>query len=237
MSAGAAASFPALPFFWLVAALAALVLAGTARSSIVVASNAQAPTLRVDARGFAEVAWTAAGKRHHLLVTPDGKTQNGRVLDADVSRPSTAVGLPFLKVLRQTPDGTLWALQQWQVQSGGPVELHLARWRGEPTKLTLGLDVNRLVGAASLDGKAVHGLSSAPGGVKPKIYVLVDCSGCPLAKSGWGRMLGVAPKPDGSFRLYVQPRWTGTAYRASLVGPNLGTTFAPDASVTVNAPG
>ena len=102
--------------------------------------------------------------------------------------------------------------------------------------MTLAFDVNRIVGTATFDGKPVHGLSSVPGGQHPKIYVYVECSGCPLAKAGWARMLGVPPKPDGSFRLYVQSKWTGKSYRASLVGPNEGTTFAPDAVVTVNTP-
>jgi hypothetical protein len=237
VSAGAAASFPALLFACVAAVLAAFSLAGGARASIIVATNAQSPALKVDAKGYAEVSWTAGGARHYVLVTPDGKTQaNGRVLDADASEPSTAVSLPYLKVLRETPDGKLWALQEWQVNPGGPIELHLARWSGDPTQLTLSFDVNRIVGTAMLDGKPVHGLSVAPGGVHPRIYVLLDCSGCPLATAGWGRMLSVPPRPDGSFRVYVQTKWTGKTYRASLVGPNAGTTLAPDAVVTVNAP-
>jgi hypothetical protein len=48
-------------------------------------------------------------------------------------------------------------------------------------------------------------------------------------------MLGVAPAADGSFRVYVTSKWVGAKYRAEFAGPNSGTTWAPDASVTVSA--
>jgi hypothetical protein len=46
-------------------------------------------------------------------------------------------------------------------------------------------------------------------------------------------MIGVAPKADGSFAVLVRPEWRGRRYRASVAGPNLGTTLAPDAQATV----
>src|SRR6187200_2274461 len=48
-------------------------------------------------------------------------------------------------------------------------------------------------------------------------------------RAGWKRMLGVAPKADGSFSAFVKPEWKGKRYRALVAGPNIGTTFAPDA--------
>jgi hypothetical protein len=48
-------------------------------------------------------------------------------------------------------------------------------------------------------------------------------------------MLGVAPKADGSFSVFVRPEWKGKRkrkrkrYRALVAGPNLGATLAPDA--------
>jgi hypothetical protein len=239
VSVGAAASFPALLLLSAALALAAACwLAGAARASFVVATGASSPTLRVDARGYAEVSWLAGGARRYLLVDPTGKVQyNGRLLDADVSTPASGVALPSLLVLRKTPDGSYWALQSWQ-EPGDPSELHLSRWKGDPTQLTLQLDPGaKLSGTATFEGAPVHGLSPSPGGKKPKIYVFLDCFGCPAAKTGWGKMLGVPPAADGSFRVYVQSKWIGSKYRASVAGPNTATTWAPDASVTINAGG
>jgi hypothetical protein len=42
-------------------------------------------------------------------------------------------------------------------------------------------------------------------------------------------MLGVRPKADGTFSVLLRPSWIGTRYRASVSGPNIGTTLAPDA--------
>jgi len=42
-------------------------------------------------------------------------------------------------------------------------------------------------------------------------------------------MLGVVPKADGTFTAFVQPRWKSTRYRATLLGPNVGTDCALDA--------
>ena len=74
----------------------------------------------MDAKGNGEVSWTAGGERRFVFVPPTGKVYPGRRLAApDVSRRSTAVALPFKRVLRRTPDGRLWALQTWRPQAGG----------------------------------------------------------------------------------------------------------------------
>jgi hypothetical protein len=236
VSAGAAASFPALLLLLAGLAVAVCLVPHAARASYRVAVGAASPALRVDAKGYAEVSWTSGGARHTLLVRPDGGVQyNDHLLDADVSTPASGVDVPSLLVLRKTPDGSYWALQSWQLP-GGPAELHLAHWKGEPTQLTLAIDPDsHLGGTASFQGKPVHGLSAAPGGKHSKVFVYLDCSGCPIAKAGWGAMLGVAPAADGSFRVYVQSKWVGAKYRAEVAGQNSGTTWAPDASVTVSA--
>jgi hypothetical protein len=41
-------------------------------------------------------------------------------------------------------------------------------------------------------------------------------------------MLGLAPRADGSFAIRLRPEWAAKRYRATVPGPNLGTTFAPD---------
>jgi hypothetical protein len=54
-------------------------------------------------------------------------------------------------------------------------------------------------------------------------------------RPGWKRMLGVAPTADGSFSAFVRPEWKGKRYRATVLGPNIGTTFVPDAQATIAA--
>jgi hypothetical protein len=62
-----------------------------------------------------------------------------------------------------------------------------------------------------------------------RIYVYVDCFGCPAAPHGWSAMVGLRPKADGTFAARLRPSWRGSRYRAAVAGPNIGTTLAPDA--------
>jgi hypothetical protein len=216
------------------AVLAALVgAAGLARASIWIADDVK-PALRVDASGTAEVRW----RSDTVVVPAHGQlTHGGSLSGPDVSRRASVPGLSLALTVRRTPDGTLWALQAWQVQAGGPVEVHLARWRGSPTKLTLESDGVHLQGRATFQGKPVTGHTSTLEGKRPRIYVYLDCFDCPAAHGrGWGRMLGVAPRADGSFVVRLRPAWTGTRYRATVAGPNVGATFAPDARVMAPGP-
>jgi hypothetical protein len=48
-------------------------------------------------------------------------------------------------------------------------------------------------------------------------------------------MIGIPPRPDGSFRVFLRPGWKGTRFRATVAGPNIGTTFAPDAQLVIPA--
>ena len=214
--------------------VAALAVAGVARGSIWIVSD-ERPGLRVDAKGTAEVSWRAGGGRQTVIVPPTGQLfHGGSLAGPDVSRAASVPGLALALAVRRTPDGTLWALQAWQVSPGGPTEVHLARWKGAPTKLTLSSDGVRLTGAASFQGKPVTGTTFTPEGKHPRIYVYLDCFACPAAHgAGWGRMLGIAPRADGSFAVRLRSDWTGKKYRATVAGPNIGTTFAPDARVVV----
>ena len=205
--------------------LAALALAAPAAASIEVAQSGQSVALRVDARGNAEVTWTAGGARHTLLVPPRGRVlPGGRLPGADISR-RASVSLPNLLVVRRTPDGRLWAVQR----SGA--KLHLARWAGSPTQVTAAVVGTRLVGEATFQGKALPATSPTPEGKRVQTTVFVDCLGCP-GKPGWSRLLGVFPSADGSFRVFLKPAWRGTRYRASVAGPNIGAILAPDAMAT-----
>jgi hypothetical protein len=214
-------------------AVAAGALGTTAAlASIQVADGAARPALRVDARANAEVSWLETGVRKTLLVPVSGLVlPGGRLSGADVSRAARRDVVPMARVVRRTPDGYLWALQEWTRVPGEPPELRLARWKGAPTKLTLAVSEDGLAGTATFAGRPVSGFSKSPAGKRLRIYVYLDCSGCPGARNGWKRMLGVAPRADGSFRASIRPEWTGSRYRATVAGPNRGTTRAPDARV------
>lgn len=211
-------------------------LAALARGSIWITNDVR-PALRVDANGTAEVSWRSGGARQTVIVPARGRLYHGGSLSGpDVSRAASVPGLSLALAVRRTPDGRLWALQTWQVEPGGPKEVHLARWKGAPTKLMLSSDGVRLTGTASFQGKPVTGRTFTLEGKRPRIYVYLDCFACPAATGGgWARMLGVAPRADGSFAVRLRPKWLGKRYRATVAGPNVGTTFAPDARVVSSA--
>jgi hypothetical protein len=88
---------------------------------------------------------------------------------------------------------------------------------------------NRLVGHAIFHGRPVTGFTRSPAGRRLRIFAYFDCFGCPAAQPGqWGRMLGVSPRDDGTFSVSLRPDWVGTRYRATVMGPNAGWTYAPD---------
>jgi hypothetical protein len=210
-------------------AVGSLLPAAQLHASIFVASGAR-PTLAVDAKGDALVRWP----QDSVFVPPKGQLFHGGSLSGpDVSR-RVGLALPMALTVRRTPDGTLWALQSWVVEPGKPPEVHLARWKGAPTKLTLASDGIRVTGTVSFQGKPVTGRTFTLEGKRPGIYVYVDCFGCPAAKPGaWARMTTPAPRADGSFRVHLRPEWMGKRYRATVSGPNIGTTFAPDARAVI----
>jgi hypothetical protein len=84
-----------------------------------------------------------------------------------------------------------------------------------------------------LGGKPVAGYSRTNSGIRYRIFAYLDCYACP--KPSWRRLKGVAPRADGTFRLLVPPGSRGTRYRATIAGPNLGRTLAPDASATTGS--
>ncbi len=125
-----------------------------------------------------------------------------------------------------------YGLQQWQVQPGGAMELHFSRWSGAPP-IALQLDTNgvRLFGSATNQRKALSGFTTTLEGKRIRIFVYVDCLGCPAAPNGWSRMIGAPPKADGSYAVFLKTEWKGRRYRASIVG----TAYAPDAETEIAA--
>jgi hypothetical protein len=217
-------------------AAVALLAAGGAGASIKVTAEARGATLRVDAGGYAEVAWTTgSGERRTLLVSPAGSlTYGGRLPGSDVSAPA-ASSLPFAVVVRRTPDGALWALQAWRRLISGPVELRFSRWRGEPTRLTLRTvcckyGSENVQGDASFHGKPIYGQHSTLQGVPLDPLgrnVYLDS----LHGDTWQRMMGILTnRPTGAFSLWIRSYWRGSRYRGAISGPNWGWTLAPDAA-------
>jgi hypothetical protein len=212
--------------------LAPLTAARSAVASLNIANDVQRPALRVDARGWAEVGWTAAGVRRYLLIPPTGRVFPGRRLSRpDVSRPTNAVQIPFRKVLRRTPDGRFWALQMWRVRPGGPVELRFSRWRGRPTRLVIEAVDPRpggyvVSGRATFAGRPIPLWSATPEGKRIRSYAYIDLA----ASTAWRRLGGVRVRADGTFARFVAT--TGTPrFRAVLPGPNINpAVWAPDAA-------
>lgn len=217
----------------LLALAVVLVAAGTAQASVWVGENATKPTLRVDSKGTAEVRFTSRGRPDTVIVPAKGQLFHGGSLSGpDVSRRVSTPKLPNAIVVKRTPDGRLWALQRMQAKAGGPVDLHLARWRGAPTAIALVVSGERLEGRATFNGRGVSGVTKTLEGKRIRIYVYLDY----FAGGTWRRMLGVAPKADGSFTMFLRPAWQrASRFRATMPGPNVGAHFAPDAETIISA--
>lgn len=223
-----------------VLASALFALAQGAGASIMIGANASGVALRVGEGGGAEVSWTQGGGRRVVVVRPDGSVHWGeRLPGGDASQPAS-IDLPLDAIVRQGPDGALYAVQSWRRLKTGPIELRFSRWRGEPTRLTL--DANcckwrseRIAGYASFQGKAIFGYSSTPQGVPLDDLgrnVYLDS----LRGGGWQRMMGILThRPTGFYRLWIRPYWRGSAYRGTIIGPNWGWTLAPDARAVTDS--
>jgi hypothetical protein len=210
-----------------------LAVAGAAQASVWVGENATKPTLRVDSRGTAEVRFTSRGRPDTVIVPARGQLfHGGSLAGPDVSRRVSTPKLANAIVVKRTPDGRLWALQQLRVKPGAPLDLHLARWRGAPTAIDLAVSGERLEGRATFNGRGVSGRSYTLEGKRPRIYVYLDY----YAAGAWRRMLAVAPKANGTFSAFLRPAWQrASRYRATMPGPNVGDSFAPDAETVISA--
>ncbi len=217
----------------LFALVTAAVTVSPAGGSISVADHATAPSLRVDAARNAEVSWTQGGTRHTLLVPFQGRVlPGGRLSGADVSRRAATTGVPFAVVVRTAPGGWTYALEAWRGLPGGPVELHFARWHGAATvahlTATPASTGTLLSGSVTLAGRPAPTTSRTPGGKVLRQYVYLDAF-----RGSWHRLGGVALRADGTFRRLVPKASEGARYRVLVPGPNVGTTYAPDAVAEV----
>ena len=225
-----------LVFLTALCAAAAAVTGVSALASVEVAVDARgSASLRVDAAGNAEVRWTAAdGAQRSLLVGRDGSLRYGGLSGGDVSHPAAGVAIPWPVAVRQTPDGSYYALQAWRRLVSGPVELRFSRWQGEPTKLTLRAVCckwghENVVGNASFHGRPIYGSKATAQGNPLDPYgrnVYLDS----YRGGRWDRMMGILTnRPTGSFSLWIRPAWAGVQYRGTIPGPNWGWTLGPDA--------
>lgn len=207
----------------------------SASASLKVASWASHPTLKVVAGGAAEVDWTAGGRRHSVVINRNGSLRYGKHLKGrDVSYPTTATSVPMALAVRQTPNGSFWALQAWRRLRTGPLELRFSRWKGAPTVLTLDAVCckwrsENVVGQATFHGKPIFGRHATRTGVPLDKFgrnVYLDT----FRGGGWRRMMGILThRNTGRFSLWIRPYWRGTAYRGTIIGPNWGWTLGPDA--------
>ena len=212
----------------------ALLAPASATASLKVASWARNPTLKVGARGAAEVDWTSGGRRHSVVIARNGSLRYGKhVKGRDASFPTTSVSIPMALAVRQTPNGSYWALQAWRRLRTGPLELRFSRWKGEPTLLTLDAVCckwrsENVVGQATFHGRPIFGRHATRTGVPLDKFgrnVYLD-----TYRGGWRRMMGILThRNTGRFSLWIRPYWRGTAYRGTIIGPNWGWTLGPDA--------
>jgi hypothetical protein len=207
--------------------------AAAAQASVGLSTAASHVTLQVDASGDALVTWSQAGATENVLLDAHGTlTHGGSLSGPDVSKPTHVAGVPSSFAVRSTAGGNLWALQLISIGAGKPISLDFSHWQGAPTDLMLATDGTHLTGSVTFGGKPVTGFSATPGGLRPKIYVYLDCFGCG-GQAGWAPMLGVAPHADGTYSVLIRPNWKGSRYRATVAGPNAGTTYAPDAQTII----
>lgn len=203
-----------------------LVTALPASAALEIGSRPSRMALKVDARANAEASWTQAGARRTIFIPPRGLTlPGGRLAGQDISRPSTAVKLPFLKVLK-TALGNYWSLQSWAVEPGQPPQLRFSRWQGAPPLLKGSYDPvsRRLTAYYSYHGQPLSGYWTTPQGKQVRIVVYVEAK----AATGWRRLIGVFPRADGSFRLFIRPEWQAASYRLVAPGPTRDLWRLPD---------
>ncbi len=168
----------------------------------------------------------------------------------------TGPALAWMTTACTAPDGSFWAVQEWQRQLPdygvtptafqNATEVHLSHWTGPLPVLTVTMNwaykrFDHLFGTFTYNGSGVYGFASTPGGA-PKdswgrnLYVdTLDSAYGP----GWERDNSfLTHKVGGSFcyGFYAHgafPAGNGTKYRATIIGPGL----TPDIEWQGDSPG
>ncbi len=170
--------------------------------------------------------------------------------------PYTGPALAWAVASCTAPDGSYWAVQEWQRKlpdyglpaSGNDAafEVHLSHWTGALPVLTVATDWswhkwNHLYGTFTYDGEPVFGLASTAAGQPLDSFgrnLYLDTFDS-VYGSGWRRENSfLTHKGDGVFCYSVNPHGarpagTGREYRATIMGPGV----TPDVMWTGPAPG
>lgn len=247
-----------------------LLMPASAGAAQIVDRNVASPRLRVNADNVALVTYSARGVRRHVLSWGAINWTGGFERDysggwksrqadyrhfADSCRRYTGPPLVLMIAACDAPDGSHWALQQWQrlwPSYGGnhaPNELYLSHWRGGIGRLAVTTDYSyrgtrqHLWGDFTFHGSPVFGRHWTIHGVPTDTAgrnVYIDSR---LAGSPWRRVNSFLTHPItagfcylfASHRPGASPAWngrgTGVAYRATAIGPGVSpivrTHFAP----------
>ena len=227
------------------ALLLALAAPATAPASVIVSRETSAESLRVDASGRAEIAWTTGGRKWTAVLDADRLTF-GRTVAGSAGR-RVHPEVPFALMQIELPDGRKFALQRvrrlGQFGARGPWELHVARWHGAPPELTLDVEwayggkMPRVCGTATYHGAAFFGFEHTLQGdptdrLGRNVYIDVWKG----AGRGWYRIMGVLTRPKGWALLIRTPDWQGARYRAFVMGPNVAGDVAPLVAATGRLP-
>ncbi len=251
----------------------ALAAVPVARPSEQVAVNATGISLAVNGKGEALVTYTVGGTKKHLLVwgalnaKPPSKGGQQVAFKLDYSggygkydeekywksfgsacQTYKGPALAWLVKVCKAPDGSYWALQQWQrelknygVPSSGAnaaKELRVSHWTGGLPVLAITTDrsnqgLDHLFGTFEYSGKGVYGFASTSAGVPKDSFgrnVYVDTFDSAYG-SGWKRENSfLTHAANGSFcYLFAKhgehPTGDGEKYRATVIGPGV----TPDA--------
>jgi hypothetical protein len=171
-------------------------------------------------------------------------------------RPYTGPTLAWAVAECTAPDGTYWAVQEWQRKlpdygmkgdaADDAYEVHLSHWRGPLPVLTVGTDWswhqwNHLFGTLTYLGHPVFGLASTSSGQPLDSFgrnIYVDTFDS-VYGAGWKRENSfLTHKSDGVLCYSINPHGshpagTGKDYRATVMGPGV----TPDVMWEGRAPG
>jgi len=170
----------------------------------------------------------------------------------------TGPKLAFMVGACTAPDGSYWAVQQWQrrlpdygatpTRSQAAYELHLAHWVGPLPVLTVETDWSyhkwqHLFGTFTYEGSAVYGFKSTAAGAPLDGFgrnVYLDSYDSDYGGTGWKRVNSfLTHTVTGAFCYGISPHGPenltgqGSEYRLTVMGPGV----TPDVSVIVPSPG
>ena len=248
--------------------------AGSARASQLIDRNARDVTLRPNASGEALLSYVAAGRRRRVIAwaaigarTPgEGRAQVAFRLDYSGRHdrgafhggcgPYTGPPLVDAVVACTAPDGTYWAVQQWQRElpdygveptpAQSVRELRLSHWRGPLAQLAVATDwswhrFDHLYGTLTYLGHPAFGFRSTSRGAPLDGFgrnVYIDTYDSAYG-SGWRREnSALTHTSTGAFCYSFNPHGehpagTGTRYRLTVIGPGV----TPDVSWEGPSPG